>query len=513
MSEKRHTMLRKFFNFPGGLFLSEHEEEHIVNPVRQAGIPDELVYPLTQHNGQTARAIVSSGDRVLKGQLIAMPRNEKSTPIHAASSGIVNAITEHAFAHESGLSTPSIIIKTDKLEQWVSNRKAIKDEYNEVPPAKLREVIHDAGIVGMGGAGFPSGLKLQAGESHVINTLIINGAECEPYVTCDDMLMRERAQEIIKGAQIIMHAIQSPKCIIAIEDNKPEAQQSIQELLDQLYIDNIQISIIPTIYPAGGEKQLIRLVTGLEIGMREMPFHYGIVCHNVATAAAIYRAIYHAEPLISRIISVTGAVPNAGNLDTLIGTPVSDLISQCGGKPEKLDQVIIGGPMMGTAVNDVSIPVMKTSFCVIARSEKAMPSFSKRHKEHACIRCGNCAQSCPVNLLPQQLYWYAKSNQLEKAEDYNLFDCIDCGCCDYVCPSHIPLVQYFRFAKNELRARQREQQHAAIARQRYEFRQFRLERNEHERTLRHKKKIADLAAGKHKTARTEAPPGPPDSTT
>ena len=500
-------MLKKIFSFPGGLFLREHLHEHqeknINEAVVDAGIPDELVYPLAQHSSRSAEAIVAVGDQVLKGQLIAKASNTSSTPIHAASSGMVTAITEHAFIHTSGLKSTSIIIKTDKQDQWVTDKPAIKNDYINTSPEILREKIHNAGIIGMGGAGFPSNIKLNEGEKHNIDTLILNGAECEPHVTSDDMLMRERADEIITGAQIIMHTVQAPRCIIAIEDNKPEALASIQNSINKNSIKNIDIATIPTIYPAGGEKQLIKLVTNLDIGMQELPFEYGIVCHNVATAAAIYRAIYFNEPLISRIISVSGSSGKARNIRTLIGTKISDLLKTCDTSSNSLDQIIIGGPMMGLAISDPEIPVMKTTFSIISRSSDTTDDISKRETARACIRCGNCADVCPAKLLPQQLFWYAQSKQFDKTEEYNLFDCIECGCCDYVCPSHIPLIEFFRYAKSTIKAQKKITDAAEISRQRHEFRQFRLERNKQERTIRHKKKIDDLAAGKHKTRNTD----------
>lgn len=487
-------MRRRLFAFPGGLSLAEHEEAFIAMPVIRAPIPERLVFPLQQHTGEPAEPVVQAGDRVLKGQLIAKASGDISAAVHASSSGIVTAIADYPVAHASGLNSRCIEVTTDKLDQWISPRGCRNKKYRQTPPAETIKIIHDAGIIGMGGAGFPSSIKLDAGKRNTIDTLILNGAECEPHVSCDDMLMRERPDEILSGALVMMHALQASHCIIALEDNKPEAYNTLLTALknDNLS-DHIILSKVPTIFPAGGEKQLIKLLTNKEIAMRDLPIHYGIVVHNVATAAAVHRAVIEGEPLISRYLTVTGALPESRNLEVLIGTPVVDLLKTCGAQLQSLNKIIMGGPMMGIALHSSSTPVIKTTFCIIAQTHKAIPAYAKQHAPLPCIRCGDCADVCPARLLPQQLYWHSFAEEFERAESYDLFDCIECGCCDYVCPSHIPLVQLFRFAKLEIKSQQQQKSMSDAARQRYENRLQRLDRDKQEKAARHRIKVDALS--------------------
>jgi electron transport complex protein RnfC len=316
-------------------------------------------------------------------------------------------------------------------------------------------------------------------------TLILNGAECEPWISCDDMLMRERADEIIQGAQIMSHALQCKQVMIGIEDNKPEACDALQAAATGTAI---QVVVVPTRYPAGGEKQLIKVLTGKEVPSQGLPVHIGIVCHNVATAAAIYHAITKGEPLIDRIVTITGAgIPTPVNVEALIGTPAAELVRQAGANPDQLESLTMGGPMMGFALPDHAVPIIKTTNCLLAEQHKM-----RKPAAMPCIRCGECADVCPASLLPQQLYWYARAHDFDKVQDYHLFDCIECGCCDYVCPSHIPLVQYYRFAKTAIWQQERDKQKADHARERHEFHLERIEREKREREERRKQKHAEL---------------------
>jgi len=391
------------------------------------------------------------------------------------------------------LNAVCITIETDGQERWKERQQAVAD-YHQLPPEKLREMIRDAGIVGMGGAGFPSHVKLNPGQK-AVDTLVLNGAECEPYITCDEMLLRERALEIIVGLRIMRYALQAKRCIIGIENNKAAAFHALQEQVRNTGADFIEVVQVPTVYPTGGEKQLIHVLTGKEVPAGGLPLDIGIVCHNVGTAYAVYRAIEFDEPLISRFVTIAGSVARARNLEVLIGTPIIDLIKECGGNPSTLSRVIMGGPMMGIALHDESIPVTKVTNCILVNATISdVPLASKGSFAMPCIRCGNCAVACPVDLLPQQLYWHARAKDFDKVQDYNLFDCIECGCCDYVCPSQIPLVHYFRFAKTEIWAQQQEKILADAARERHEFRELRLERDKREKQERHKAKRAALTA-------------------
>ena len=351
--------------------------------------------------------------------------------------------------------------------------------------------IRDAGIVGLGGASFPTGVKLEPGAGQPVTTLIINGAECEPYITCDDMLMREQAPRVIAGVAILKWLSGARECLIGIEDNKPQAIAAMQQALEQHRIDGCEVVSIPTRYPSGGERQLIRVLTGKEVPSGQIPARIGILCNNVGTAAAVADAVLEGKPLISRYLTVTGeGCANPCNLEVLIGTPVGELIAQAGGYTDKASRLIMGGPMMGFTLEHDRVPAIKASNCLLVASTREAPDPGRAS---ACIRCGQCALACPVSLLPQQMYWYARAKDLEKTQEYNLFDCIECGCCSHVCPAHIPLVQYFRYAKNESWDQERERKKSELARQRHEAKSARIERMEAEKKARMQKKKAALA--------------------
>ncbi|MGA7800169.1 MAG: electron transport complex subunit RsxC [Gammaproteobacteria bacterium] len=471
----------KLFHFHGGLRLPGHKDPSTSTPVVPARVPPRLILPLHQHIGQPAEALVKVGDDVLKGQLIGRAQGYVSAPVHASSSGRVVEVGERPVPHPSGLTALCVVIETDGLERWRRRDEPVAD-YKALDPSELRNRIRDAGIVGLGGAGFPSFIKMNPGAGHAIDLLVINGAECEPYISCDDMLMRERPADIVGGMAVLRHAIGARECVIAIEDNKPEAIAALQREVQAMGDPSVHVATVPTRYPTGGEKQLIKVLTDLEVPSQGLPADIGIVCHNVGTAAAVYRNMLDNEPLVSRMVTVTGAgVAEPRNLEVLIGTPIADLVAQCGGYTDAADRLVMGGPMMGFALPDDALPVVKTTNCILVASRADLPA---PQAAMPCIRCGECVQVCPANLLPQQLYWYAHAKDFDKAQDYHLFDCIECGCCAQVCPSHIPLVQYYRFAKTEIWAQDRERHHADQARRRHEFRLERLEREKQEREQR-----------------------------
>lgn len=489
--------MAKLWRFPGGFRLPGHKRESTYLPVIPARLPSRLILPLQQHIGAPAKALVTVGDKVIKGQMIAQADGYVSAPVHAPTSGIVTAIGDRPIPHPSGLNAPCIVIEPDGEETWGGRHRV--ENYAELDPSALRNIIREAGVVGLGGASFPTYIKLNP-SIKTVDTLILNGVECEPYITCDDMLMRERPQQIIAGLLVMRHALHTHRCIIGVEDNKPEASAALKQAIRELRVEGMEVVEVPTLYPAGGEKQLIKVLTGKEVPSNGLPIHIGIVCQNVATAVAVYRAIEFGEPLISRYVTVTGPdIPQPRNLETLLGTPISELIKQCGGAPADAGMPIMGGPMMGFPLHSIEAPVVKATNCVLVGTDVVAKA-----REMPCIRCGACHDACPVSLLPQQLYWHARGKDFDKIQEYNLFDCIECGCCTAVCPSNIPLVQYYRFAKAEIWAKEREKQKADVARARHEFRLQRIEREKREREKRHEQKKAALATSNVEAAEESA---------
>lgn len=491
--------MTKIWDFPGGVHPPENNHQSTSRPIRGAGIADVLTLPLQQHIGQPAKVIVAAGDHVLKGSCLAAASGTAAVPVHAPTSGTIEAISLQPVPHPSGMADWCVTLRPDGLDTW-GERSPLTD-YKTMPRDQVLEAIRQAGVVGMGGAGFPTHIKLGPAKSCKVHTLILNGAECEPYITADDMIMRERADQVISGLQIMAWILRPERCVIAIEDNKPEAIQAIQSATEG---SQTEVVVIPTRYPSGGEKQLIQILTGMEVPHDSIPADIGVICQNVGTAVAVSRAVLLGEPLISRVTTVTGdAVSNPGNFDVLLGTPIQYLLDTAGIIPDRLNRLILGGPMMGHTLNNTSTPVIKTSNCIIAATAQELPA---PEPEQPCIRCGRCAEVCPMELLPQQLFWYAKAAEFEKAKHQNLFDCIECGACSYVCPSSIPLVQYYRYAKGEIRTQQAELIKSDQARERFEARQTRLKREQAEREARRKERARAAAeAQARKQAKNKGP--------
>lgn len=495
--------LRQLWRNPGGLHLHDYHKE-LSTQLPVTALPPEpetaLILPLQQHAGNKPELLVKPGDYVYKGQRLAAANGATSVPLHASTSGTIRAIENRPIAHPSGLDDLCIILQPDGEDDWGNQRLEPIPDPTQADAARLRQRIFEAGIVGLGGAVFPSAIKLNVRPHIPITALVVNGAECEPYITCDDMLMRDQADAIIAGSRIMLHILQAhalpggPRCLIGIEDNKPHAIAAMQAAAKRCGDGRVEIIPVPTLYPTGGEKQLIKILTGREVPSRGRPADAGVICHNVATARAIYHAVVRGEPLLSRYVTVTGkGVAQPQNLDVPFGTPIRVLIERAGGYTPAAKQLLMGGPMMGTPLPNDAIPVVKATNCVLVSDE------GKREKAAMpCIRCGQCADACPVSLLPQQLYWHARARNLEQVENYHLFDCIECGCCAYVCPSHIPLVDYYRYAKADIIAQRQAHQKADLARERHEFHLERIERAKREKAeklAKHKQASQDKLEG------------------
>ena len=477
--------MSRLFSFHGGLKTVRHKTESNLSPIEPGPTPRRLIVPLRQHMGNAAKPLVQPGDRVLKGQMIGQADGYISAAVHAPTSGVVAAVDPQPVPHPSGLADLCVTIETDGEDCWIERQPV---DYRRLHPSELRNALRNAGVVGLGGAAFPSAVKLNpSGHGERVDTLILNGAECEPWITCDDRLMRERAADIVAGLTVMARALEPREVAIGIEDDKPEA---IAAMTAACAGTGYAVRAVPTRYPSGGVKQLVMLLTGREIPEQGLPLDIGVQCFNVATAYAVQRAIACGEPVISRIVTVTGQVRRPGNIEALIGASFADLVAQSGGYREGVERLIMGGPLMGFALHSDEVPVTKATNCILAASADER---TRERPAMACIRCGACVEVCPANLLPQQLYWFARAREFDKARDHHLFGCIECGCCSYVCPSHIPLVQYYRYAKNELWAREQEQEKAELARQRHQARQERLERDKQEREAKLRQKAPPRA--------------------
>ncbi|HEY9100382.1 MAG TPA: electron transport complex subunit RsxC [Thiobacillus sp.] len=492
--DEARRMSRELFTFKGGVHPPDHKSESNTRPIADAPIPPFLVIPVRQNIGNPAKPLVHVGQSVLKGQMIAAADGYISAAIHAPTSGVISNIDMQPVPHVSGLPDLCITLVTDGLEQWVDHAPI---DYLSLSPAALRMQLRDLGLTGLGGAVFPSAVKLNPGAAHSCATLIINGGECEPWITCDEMLMRERADSILQGVAIMQHLLGSTEVLIGIEDNKPEAIAAMQAAAAKLQ-SAVEIVAVPSIYPGGGAKQLIQTLTGEQVPSGKLSTDIGIQVFNVGTAHALTRAVHHGEPLISRVVTVTGHVLRPQNFDVLIGTPMHTLIKHAGER-DGATGVLMGGPMMGIRLPNPEVPVVKATNCILVKSPEHFPVMPRALP---CIRCTRCADVCPAELQPQELFRFAKAADFGRAQEYHLFDCIECGCCSYVCPSHIPLVDFYRYAKSEIWAREKEKRAADLARERFEFRQFRLEREKHEK--------AEKLAAKAQAKRAELTAAPTD---
>lgn len=479
---------RQLWKFHGGLRLPGHKSISTQQPIGVVPVPPVLIQPLSQHQGSPAEPIVSVGDEVLRGQPIGESASYIGSTIHSASSGTVVAIEERPVPHVSGLSASCIVVETDGEDRpWEGYPP--QENYRSLAAQTIRIRVRKCGVVGLGGAVFPTSVKLNV--STGLKVLILNGAECEPYISCDDMLMRQRAREIVDGAMVMLHTLELDYGVVAIEEDKVEALAAMASATEDLVGARLEVIPVPTIYPEGGERQLIKVLTGDEVPAEDIPTDIGYLVQNVGTAAAVARAVRYGEALVSRIVTVTGkGVASPRNLEVRIGTPVSEVIRQCGGYTDEARHIVMGGAMMGFGLSSDEVPVVKGTNCLlVATAEEIAP----RGDALPCIRCGECARVCPAQLMPQQLHWHTRDGSFDKAAALHLFDCIECGSCDLVCPSHIPLTEFFRYAKSEIWSRQQDRSRAEIAKLRFDKRNERLAREKEVRRRRLAAKTKALA--------------------
>jgi len=452
----------KLFPIKGGIHPEYRKELTSEKPIVALPIPSVLTLPVQQHMGAAASTVVQVGDRVLKGQMLARGQGVVSAPVHAPTSGTIVAIEERTAPHPSGLPMLTIVLESDGKDEWAELPAPIADPFTATPQ-QIRARVAESGIVGLGGATFPSAVKLGLGDKNKLEILLLNGAECEPYLTCDDRLMREYAAEVIDGARIMARALGAPQVIIAIEENKPQAAEAIQAAARMLL--DVSIATVPVQYPMGAERHLTQAVTGRETPARKLTADVGVVVHNVATARAVHHAVRHGRPLLSRVVTVSGhGVANPNNVEVPLGTPIDDLLAFCGGLRGEVKRLISGGPMMGQPIPDTRVPVVKGTSGILALTA----AEANERPTQPCIRCGTCVSICPCGLVPVEMAALIRNERLEEAAAIGLRDCVSCGSCSYICPSYVPLVHFFNYAKGRLNAldaerRKTEQTKALVA--------------------------------------------------
>jgi H+/Na+-translocating ferredoxin:NAD+ oxidoreductase subunit C len=474
--------------FPGGI----HPEQSKLTagmPVRDCPLPPVLIVPVKQHIGESCAPLVEVGQTVRRGQKIARAQGYVSAPVHAPTSGKVVKIEEHPMPHPSGLGRLSLFIEPDGKDTWEESLAPWPD-YRQRDVGELRERVRICGLAGLGGAVFPTFIKLVRDQKHPIDTVILNGIECEPYLTNDHRLMLEQAEQIVSGLDVLMYMAGARHGIIAVEDNKPDAAACMREAAKRLGTA-VAVHMLPTRYPQGGEKQLIQAITGREVPAGKLPMHIGILCQNVGTTKAVHDAVVLGRPLTERVVTISGnAVPQPGNMNVRLGTPIRFVFAQHGLEDFEGLHVIHGGPLMGERLPSVDVPVAKSTNGMLAFTTDVMAEAHRRAEP--CIRCGHCVEVCPVRLVPNELANQCRQDQFDRAQGYGLFDCIECGCCSYVCPSNIPLVQYFRYAKGEVGKINRERIFADLSRQRSQAREERIAREQADRAAKRARVKADV---------------------
>src|SRR5512143_3180083 len=431
----------KLFDLRGGVHPEGRKDMSAERHIRAVPLPKKLYVPLQQHIGAPATPVVNVGDQVLKGQLIAAAQGAVSSSIHAPTSGVIIALGDCTAPHPSGLPVPTITLESDGADKWIATENVA--EPFTLAAEDIAARVAAAGIVGLGGATFPAALKLNLSRSSGVQTLIMNGGECEPYLTCDDRIMRERAEGIVEGIRLIAHAVAAREVLVGIEDNKAEAIAAMQAAAQGC---GVRVVAMPSMYPMGSEKQIIQVLTGKEIPAGGRPADIGVLVHNVATAYAVQQAVRYGRPLISRLVTISGgAIKTPCNVEALIGTPVQELIDFADGYVQPAARLVLGGPMMGQQFTNTEIPVVKGTSGVLALTQSEIGQSAPS----PCIRCSTCVRACPVGLVPLEMMTRIRASDLASAVKLGLKDCIACGSCSYVCPAHIPLVHYFNYAKGD----------------------------------------------------------------
>src|SRR3989338_4099006 len=460
----------KLFPIRGGIHPDYRKDLTSEKPIVALPMPTTLYIPLQQHIGAPAEELGAEGQMGKKGQMTARNQGAVSASQHAPTSGRIRTVTDVTAPHPSGLPQTTIILESDGRDEWGELPEPISDPFT-ADAHTINDRVAQSGIVGMGGAAFPSAIKLNLGEQKKLDILLLNGAECEPYLTCDDRVMREYADEIIDGARIMAHALGTPRVVIGIEQNKPQAIAIMTKAVSAF--SNVEVIAVPVQYPMGSERHLVQAITGRETPARKLTADLGIVVHNVSTARAVHHAVRFGRPLVARVVTVSGgAIREPGNILTPIGALVSDLVGFCGGFAVRPECVVNGGPMMGSPLPSLDVPVVKGTSGILALTAEEIND----RPADACIRCGSCVTVCPCGLSPVEMSAFIRKDKLEVAAKLGVMDCFSCGSCSYVCPSHIQLVHYFNYAKGMLNDLERESRKSERIKTLAEVRTIRIEK-------------------------------------